>query len=226
MSKKMMIASIIIVLTLVMGIMGCGQVQKISSVTNFPHADGSSWQYKNTITYGTAEGIYIETHYFNGIATLESGLKVQNYSSSQEVVKNLLFNTAQTVKALALSSAGYYLVNDSGVYYYYSVATSEAQLVVPLPLEVGQTWQDWQRDPVSSYEAVVREEITVPAGTFNAIKVISKGLVDWEYYAWYADGVGLVKSYNKISNVLIARPDGSTTSATYVATLELLSKNF
>lgn len=224
MSKKLVMLAIMSTIlcalfTLTGGITGCGQVQKNSSgaVTNFPHTDDKRWLYKETTTLGTLETIYKTTQYFDGVATLESGLMVQRYRVSEEVVSESI-SAWRPINAFALPSGGFYYIDDSGVYRYYSITTSEAELELPLPLDVGKTWQ---RNARASFEAVAREEIIVPAGTFIAIKITSKSFSDTEHYEWYADGVGLVKSFTKTLNIPLV-----STVETFVSTLELLSKNF
>jgi hypothetical protein len=119
-----------------------------------------------------------------------------------------------------------YYVSSSGVYDYGFVnhLTTEASTIIPLPLEVGSAWQ---RDQYFSCEAITAEDITVPAGTFKTIKVVLiTGFTDEEYYEWWADGVGVVKTFTKILNIPIIDITGSATYLDYVVTEELVSKNF
>jgi hypothetical protein len=73
---------------------------------------------------------------------------------------------------------------------------------LPNPLVVGREWRWSGRDPTQvehqeSSRVVAVEVVTVPAGTFRAMKVVSKltgGSATKTRTNWYADGVGLVKS--------------------------------
>ena len=73
---------------------------------------------------------------------------------------------------------------------------------LPNPLVVGQKWEWRGKDPtqVERHEVnrvVGVETVTVPAGKFRAMKVVSEvtnGGTSMTKTAWYADGVGLVKT--------------------------------
>ena len=73
---------------------------------------------------------------------------------------------------------------------------------LPYPLSAGQKWEWSGKDPTQvehheSSHAVGLENITVPAGKFRAMKVISEisgGGSPKTTTSWYAAGVGLVKS--------------------------------
>ncbi len=73
---------------------------------------------------------------------------------------------------------------------------------LPNPLVAGQKWEWSGKDPTQtehreSSRAVGFENITVPAGKFRAMKVISQitgGAIPMTRASWYAPGVGLVKS--------------------------------
>jgi hypothetical protein len=73
---------------------------------------------------------------------------------------------------------------------------------LPNPLAVGQKWEWTGKDPTQvehheSSRVVGFENVTVPAGKFRAMKVVSEvsgGSSPITRTNWYADGVGLVKS--------------------------------
>jgi len=72
------------------------------------------------------------------------------------------------------------------------------------PILVGTQWDDDQ-DPQHTFEIEsVTDEVTVPAGTFeNCVKVHEHNVVqggdDWDIFAWFKAGVGVVKSeYSEI----------------------------
>ena len=74
--------------------------------------------------------------------------------------------------------------------------------LLPNPLVVGQKWEWTGKDPTQvEYHETSRtvgvENVTVPAGKFRAMKVITEisgGSTPKTKTNWYADGVGLVKS--------------------------------
>jgi len=76
------------------------------------------------------------------------------------------------------------------------------------PLKTGATWdykgkmggQDW----VQSWKVVGPEKVTVPAGTFEAMKVESTSEVSaskTDYTFWYVDRVGTVRVTTKVSGM-------------------------
>jgi hypothetical protein len=73
---------------------------------------------------------------------------------------------------------------------------------LPNPLVAGQKWEWTGKDPTQmehheSSRVVGFENVTVPAGKFRAMKVVSEvsgGAIPKIKTNWYADGVGLVKT--------------------------------
>ena len=201
---------VILVVSAIVGLVGCGVTGTSSTSGYFPHQDGYQWVYKGTFLIGTTESSVLKkTMSFNGATTLPSGLTVQNTIISEEV-------GAFAIKAFDTPDS-YYYVNENGVYTYGSSAypTTEAMLIIPLPLEVGKTWN---RGKDFVCEAVTLEEITVPAGTFMAIKV---QVGDSSFHEWYVDKVGLVKIF--IDNVTFYTSTGEGVVGVFE---ELVSKNF
>ena len=81
---------------------------------------------------------------------------------------------------------------------------SPPQKFIKIPLEVGAKWKYADEVFVSDYEVNGEEEITVPAGTFKAIKITMNGLeysgpMSFQYYSilWVSKGVGIVKEDSK-----------------------------
>jgi hypothetical protein len=73
---------------------------------------------------------------------------------------------------------------------------------LPNPLVAGQKWEWTGKDPTQvehheSSRVIGLENVTVAAGKFRAMKVVSEvsgGAIPMTKTSWYADGVGLVKS--------------------------------
>lgn len=201
----------ILVVSAIVGLVGCGVTGTSSTSNYYPHQDGYQWVYKSTFVIGTTESSVIKkTVSFSGTTILSGGLTVQNMTVSEEV-------GAFAVKALA-AAASYYYVNENGVYTYGNSLspTTEGTLVIPLPLEVGKKWS---REGSFSCEAVAVEDVAVPAGTFRAIKV---QVGDSSFCEWYADKVGRVKSF--VDNITFYNLSGEVMVGSYSE--ELVSKNF
>jgi|GEM_PF-3188079 len=183
---------------------GCGQQTSTSQDDGyFPHKDGYSWTYQKIVTTetegsGTTTYTTEETFYFSGTTTITDELVVQN--------RYIQGNTKES----------YYLINNTGVYYFGTVdnPSTEAEVVLSYPLYIDKEWIGLMgvTSEVSTFEAV-----TVPLGTFNAYKVKSMSF----FYEWYAYNVGKVKDYAEIT-VTIAGPLLMTSEATRL----LKSKNF
>lgn len=226
MSKKIIIGLIGLALILIagFGMLGCGQTENLTalSITNFAHENGYEWKHKYTVIEGT-----LESNTFNiirrldGETTLSNGIIAQNFVVSYEA--NPTGSTANgMVRAFGFPfTSSFYYVCKTGVYSYGFVTrpTTEATLVLPLPLETGKVWTTSD----GTFKAIGEEEITVPGGTFEAIKVTFTfhGNSEPYIYEWYADGVGLVKSYTLF---LYADKNGQVGEGAIIE--ELLSKNF
>jgi hypothetical protein len=218
MFKRAIIVSIIFTLILMLGsgVVGCGQDLQASSPNYFPHNDGYSWEYTCRLTVGsTLESEWTKTVYFDGTATLSDNRVVQKLLISEEVA-------SASVKACSIVGGnGYYQINDGGVYRYGNLSnpTTEATLILPFPLEVGNTWE---REGMGTFEVLGVETVEVPAGTFEVFKI---GLQGDEFYEWYADGVGMVKS--SISALVTRIENGRIVPGEEgIFTEELASKNF
>lgn len=79
-------------------------------------------------------------------------------------------------------------------------ADQEEEIILKLPLEVGQSWENGD----TTFEITsVDSEITVPAGTYKTIEVtatIEEGIVTKQYYA---EGVGLVADHYEDGDFVI-----------------------
>lgn len=217
MTKKITIVLIALALILLtgFGMLGCGQTENLTalSITNFAHENGYQWKHKYTVTEGTLEtNTFNIIRCFDGETTLSNGIIAQNF-----IVSNVVNSTGSTadgiVRAFELPfTSSFYYVCETGVYSYGFVTrpTTEATLILPLPLQIGKEWISSD----GTFRAIGEEEITVPAGTFKTIKVAFTfyGHSEPYTYEWYADEVGLIKSYTLFGAGAIIE--------------ELLSKNF
>lgn len=102
---------------------------------------------------------------------------------------------------MVLPPVNYYRIDSSGVYFHGSSGffTTESLAVLCFPLEVGKSWLVHNSGVTGSILA--RENITVPAGTFDCYKLalvstyIINGVTrESVNYAWLSNNVGIVKS--------------------------------
>ncbi len=178
---------------------GCGQLQTPGSAGEsskdfYPNTDGYRWDYKQTSSSTTE---------VTTISDLRTGSKKLSSGTNVDVSLETMTSTNRP------STMEYYeRVLDSGVWFYGTgVATTEAELFLPFPLAVGNTWRTSGGTSFNVVTVITaKETVKVPAGTFDAYRVESGSST-----YWYGKGAGLVK---------IA---GSGPSA---VTLELTGKNF
>jgi hypothetical protein len=155
----------------------------------FPLRVGDSWTYRNTEEGGYTLKVLSEEPHEGGtvrfVVELLSGVKVNNtYSKANGWV---LFH-GETYPEHEGLQATY----------------DPPKQLLPNPLIVGQKWEWTGKDPTQmehheSNRVVGVETVTVPAGKFRAMKVVSEisgASVPLIRTSWYADGVGLVKTTN------------------------------
>lgn len=196
MRKNVLVFGLLVFVGIVTFVVGCSQVVSTSSGSYFPHENGYSWEYAITSSSSTLES-YV-TFKFNGTTTIAGTIEVQNWEAKQS----------------GSTSISYIKVESNGVYSYGGTyATAETgTLMLPLPPSVGQAGII---SGGTTYEVLARENVTVPAGTFDCYKVrayYSSGYNDF----WWGAGAGLVKSYSYYVY----------SSIVYTGTIELKSKNF
>ena len=153
----------------------------------FPLRVGDSWTYRNTEEGGYTWKVLSEEPQEGGpnryVVEFRSGVIIQNVFSKKDGW--VLFHAESYPEHEGLK------------------ATYEPpKQYLPNPLVAGQKWEWTGKDPTQvehreSSRVVGLENITVPAGKFRAMKVVSEvsgGSVPMTRTNWYADGVGLVKS--------------------------------
>ena len=157
------------------------------SADYFPLRVGDSWTYRNTEEGGYMLKVLSEEPHEGGsvrfIVELLSGVKVnKTYSKENGWV---LFH-GETYPEHEGLQATY----------------DPPKQLLPNPLVVGQKWEWRGRDPTQvehreRNRVVGIETVTVPAGKFRTMKVVSEitgASVPLIRTSWYADGVGLVKT--------------------------------
>jgi hypothetical protein len=153
----------------------------------FPLRVGDSWNYRSEST-GT-----------------EHSLKVLSEEKQADGTTRFLVEKFTGAKILTVfSKAGGWVLMHSERYPEHEgmeVKYEPAKRYLQNPLIAGAKWawkgQDYTRTDIDeNHQVVGLEEVTVLAGKFRAIKVVSRiaGAATMTRTNWYADGVGLVKS--------------------------------
>ncbi len=153
----------------------------------FPLRVGDSWTYRNTEEGGYTLKVLSEEPQDGGpvryVVEFRSGVIIQNVFSKGNGW--VLFHAESYPEHEGLK------------------ATYEPpKQYLPNPLVAGQKWEWTGKDPTQmqhheSSRVVGFENVTVAAGKFRAMKVVSEvsgGAIPMTKTNWYADGVGLVKS--------------------------------
>ena len=166
-----------------------GKPKSKPSADYFPLRVGDSWTYRNTEEGGYTLKVLSEEPQEGGtvrfVVELLSGVKVDNtYSKANGWV---LFHAENYPEHEGLQAT-----------------YDPPKQLLPNPLVVGQKWEWSGRDPTQvehreSNRVVGVETVTVPAGKFRAMKVVSEisgASVPLIRTSWYAEGVGLVKTMN------------------------------
>lgn len=160
-----------------------------SAADYFPLRVGDSWTYRNTEEGGYTLKVLSEQPQEGGavrfVVEMLAGVKVNNtYSKANGWV---LFHAESYPEHEGLQAT-----------------YDPPKQLLPNPLVVGQKWEWSGKDPTQvehreSSRVVGVETVTVPAGKFRAMKVVTEiagASVPLIRTSWYADGVGLVKTTN------------------------------
>lgn len=153
----------------------------------FPLRVGDSWTYRNMEEGGYTLTVLSEepqagapTRY---VVEISSAVKIHNVFSKTE--------------GWVLLHAERYLEHEG-----LEAKYEPPKQYLPNPPEAGQKWQSSGLDPTQTprsekSDVIGFEDVTVPAGKFRAIKIVSQvtgGAIPMTRTSWYAEGVGLVKT--------------------------------
>ena len=179
----------LVVLSIVFSFMtinGCGgdDDESLADGDYWPCAIGNIWNYVYTMTVTTPE----TTATVTGSITIEivgDTLLINNQPVlMQEYAVTMFGNTEIDT---------YYIADtDASILRYNSLYDTIPDVMLELPLEVGNTWV------VSGYTAAVvldRENIAVPAGAYYGCFEVAYTAYDDTVYDYYAANTGIVKEY-------------------------------
>jgi len=175
---------------------GCSSLQSTSGgggENYFPHAQGNTWRHPSTD--GSSQVMTVEG------TTSVGSITVQKFSSCYH-----------SASGYTSTSEAYYKIDGSGVYSHGSpnYPSSVGIPFIVFPLDVGKTWDVIISGSTSAKATVVsKENVTVPAGTFDCYKV-SYSSTYMNYVGstetntstvWFGNNAGIVKSTTSNSTV-------------------------
>jgi hypothetical protein len=195
MSKKRVLVFSLFVAFIAIFVSSCSLLQQTSSgggESYFPSVDGNTWFLVNND--GSSQLMTVE-----GTVTIGSVTAKRFYST--------YFSSSYGTS----TSESYFRVDSSGVYAHGS-PTSPMSIGIPFlvfPLEVGKSWDIVTGTYSSKANIVAKENVTVPAGTFDCYKVkysSYNGTVEtYSYNYWFGNNAGPVKmtsGYSTFETVL------------------------
>src|SRR3954469_8418957 len=153
----------------------------------FPLRVGDSWTYRNNEEGGYTLKVISEERQESSptryVVDLDAGVKI--------------LQTFSKVEGWVLFHSENYLEHEG-----LQATYAPPKQYLPNPLIVGREWRWTGKDPTQvehqeSSRVVAVEEVTVPAGKFRAMKVVTEitgGGAGKTRISWYADGVGLIKT--------------------------------
>jgi hypothetical protein len=163
---------------------GCSVLEQTSGgggESYFPHSNGYTW------TYSSNDGGW-QILTFEGTALVGS-TTVQKYKGY-----------ARFASGHTSTSESYFRIDSTGVYSYGSPSylLTTPQTMFAFPMEVGKTWEAGVSGSYTIRASVqAKENVTVPAGTFDCYKVKFvnyNGTVEtYSYNIWLGNNAGMVK---------------------------------
>ncbi|MBN2380079.1 hypothetical protein JXM67_09795 [candidate division WOR-3 bacterium] len=197
-------------LLMVIGITGCGDKPKelVAGVQYFPAGEGYTWEYRviSKDTTWTAPNIVVvvaDTSYY----TVTCSESEMNDGTPAWEFKEVGDDGTSYV---------YVWIGDTEIEIYDSKSDTEPE-TMPAEIKVNISWDQAEYvevgdlgsgTTVAAYTVESDEEVTVPAGTFTALKATAKSSVsvggtvnvDAEFSEWYDADAGLVKRVSTAEN--------------------------
>lgn len=168
----------------------------------YPISLGNMWNYKGLVEIKAFNGDTISSS--SGVTEVTAETRLTGGEDVFEITRiDTTFAKVPSETTLVYTSVSYTRKTDDYVLGYESLDDTEPDTALVLPLEEGKTWtvQSWA-DTTTTATVLVKESVTVPAGTYDCFKVrttTTMGSQSYQMYWWYAEGVGLVKSYLETS---------------------------
>lgn len=202
--KRVLITSIILVLAITLLSINCGDEDESNNDTGsgnwIPLTNGSTWTYKGDFTNELGMQVFVvEKIVIVGDTTV----------SGDGTYKSIIDSITYTLKSSFIDSTWTEVTREylgkTSTFYKSGIPRMGAVTwydILKIPAKVGDTWQPDPADTTSYAKTEAFEDVKIDSlnKTFtNCVKVKSYELdeqsLDYKtQYAWFADGVGLIKS--------------------------------
>jgi hypothetical protein len=153
---------------------------------------GNTWKYAGMTTVTTST---------NTDTTSTMFITEQITANDQTIGGNMVFTVVVRESILTYNPDTFYIYtstsylrqSNDAILSYESLTDPEPDTTLMLDLAVGKTWSQVSGTDTMVYTVLVKEDVTVPAGTYDAWKIKLVYNSGTPMYYWYAGGTGLVK---------------------------------
>jgi hypothetical protein len=155
-----------------------------------PLKEGNYWNNRITVQtitlYDTTDNFYYGRTEITGTNKLHSGKDVF-------VIKSGTTDSLYVFDTSSVNILYYEAKEDTAYFRYDSLEQETGKYLSPIKIDIGTIWNSYDM----KYEVIAKENINVPAGTFNAYKVAITDTHDDTIWSWIASGKGVVKTYHR-----------------------------
>jgi len=156
-----------------------------------PLSVGNYWNMKTTLKITVMDTVVNDSTLYNRTeitekVTLGNGKEAFTYKSGKT-------NSSYSFDTTGVDTT--YLVKEDTAYFSYdSLSQTTGDYQGPVKYDIGTVWNAHDM----KFEVTAKEDVTVPAGTFNAYKIAMTDTTSDTLWQWMAKGKGFIKMYGKM----------------------------
>ncbi|OGC38800.1 hypothetical protein A2Y85_08045 [candidate division WOR-3 bacterium RBG_13_43_14] len=184
---------LVLSLALVLLIIGCGGEKAV-----FPLTVGNEWTYGLSVITETTDtsGVVADTMTATTTSQINSETTLDDSTAAFENISSMEYDDTLMTD---FTDTSYVVETDDYILGYDSKSDTEPDTLFVLPVEEGNTWA---QNSTTTAVVLGKEDVTVPAGTYNDCWEIGYITTGETTYTYYAPGTGNVKSYLVIGDTL------------------------
>ncbi|RKX71577.1 hypothetical protein DRP43_02370, partial [candidate division TA06 bacterium] len=154
-----------------------------------PLSVGNYWNMKTTVKT-TVDTVVNDTTLFYGRTEIAEKVTLDNEKEAF-TYKSGTTNSSYSFDTMGVDTS--YLVKEDTAYFSYdSLSQTTGDYQGPVKVDIGTIWNS---DDMK-FEVTAKEDVTVPAGTFNAYKIAMTDTTSDTMWRWMAKGKGFIKMYS------------------------------